>query len=377
MGDEGILWEVRSLDELKNEDLLLVSEFLNDNFPGTYFPKCSPNIFEWKLGIKNPAGRGFITAAMYQGRVIGVFTITRKSMYMEGQKLDVGEIGDAYTHPKYRKGGRCVSPKQHLDANDEYFEKSIFGRLVVETLYRAKISGVQFIYGTPNQIVRPSYLKRLNFVECNYKRIYSQYVLTRNFARPKLFSLLYKVASRISFGYCKLLLQFFHGKNSIVEVDASGILGNLLVGSNSKIVDMGGLAMSVDRDYVLHRYVNHPTLRYTYFQVISRRGVIGYLIATRLVRASGVKTLVISDWIEVQPEFRKKFNLIIGYLRKFSMDSQTISLWKSNKTSRYNLFLSGIFSTKEISIVGKSLIKEIPSENYLFFDFRFGWSDNG
>ena len=188
---------------------------------------------------------------------------------------------------------------------------------------------------------------------------------------------MYKVAGRVSFGYCKFLLRFFHGKNSIVQVDVSAILENLLIGLNSKIVGRDGLSMIVNKDYVLHRYVNHPTLNYTYFQINSRRGVIGYLIATRVVRASGVKTLVISDWIEVQPEFRKKFNLVIGYLRKFSMDSQTISLWKSDKTSKYNLFLSGIFNTKEISIVGKSLIKEIPSENYLFFDFRFGWSDNG
>ena len=377
MGDEDILWEVKSLDELKNEDLLLVSEFLNENFPGIYFPKCSPNIFEWKLGIKNPAGRGFITVAMHQGKVIGVFTVTRKRMLMNGLNLDVGEIGDAYTHPKYRKGGRCVSPKQHLNVNDEYFERSVFGRLVAETLYRAKLSGVQFVYGTPNSLVRPSYLKRLKFVECNHKAIYSQYVLTKNFARPRLFSPVYKVAGRVSFGYCKFLLRFFHGKNSIVQVDESAILENLLIGLNSKIVGRDGLSMIVNKDYVLHRYVNHPTLSYTYFQINSKRGVIGYLIATRVVRASGVKTLVISDWIEVQPEFRKKFNLVIGYLRKFSMDSQTISLWKNNKTSKHHLLLSGIFSTKEISIVGKSLSKEIPSENYLFLDFRFGWSDNG
>jgi hypothetical protein len=95
------------------------------------------------------------------------------------------------------------------------------------------------------------------------------------------------------------------------------------------------------------------------------------------VRASGVRTLVISDWITLKPEFTKKFNLIIGSLRVFSKNAQTISLWQIGKIPRYNLFLSGIFSAKSVSIVGKSLDDQTPTSDFIFSDFRFGWSDNG
>ena len=78
MGPANEDWEAKSLDNLDPADLQLVANFLNEQFPGAFYPSCSPEIFIWKLGLNNPAGPGFITAAFSKGKVIGVFTLTRK-----------------------------------------------------------------------------------------------------------------------------------------------------------------------------------------------------------------------------------------------------------------------------------------------------------
>lgn len=370
-------WEVRNLDTLDRSELQLVSDFLNSQFPGVFYPECTPEMFQWKLGPSNPAGRGFISAAICQGQVIGIVSLTRKNMIKNGVPIAVVEVGDVYTHPQFRRGGKCISPIEHLDLHDTYYEKSIFGRLVAETLFRAKLNGVKFVYGTPNAMARPSYLKRLNFLECGGERIYSKYLLTKHFKPSPILSPLIRILSRTNQTYSKFLMHLHFGKNAIVEVQGEEVLVGSKLNQSSVSSDPDQLEMSIDNQYVLNRYIEHPLLKYSFYRVSSRQGTVGYVIATEIVRASGIRTFVISDWITLKPEFGKKFNLIIGSLRAFSGKAQTISLWQIGKIPRYNLLLSGIFSTKSISIVGKSLDDQTPTSDFIFSDFRFGWSDNG
>ena len=370
-------WEVRNLDTLDRSELQLVSDFLNNQFPGVFYPECTPEMFQWKLGPSNPAGRGFISAAICQGQVIGIVSLTRKNMIKNGVPIAVVEVGDVYTHPQFRRGGKCISPIEHLDLNDIYYEKSIFGRLVAETLFRAKLNGVKFVYGTPNAMARPSYLKRLNFLECGGERIYSKYLLTKHFKPSPMLSPLIKILSRTNQTFCRFLTKIYFGKNAIIEVQGKEVLTGSNLNQSSVSSDPNQLEMFIDNEYVLNRYIEHPTLKYSFYRVSSRKSTLGFVIATEIVRASGIRTLVISDWITLKPEFTKKFNLIIGSLRVFSRKAQTISLWQIGRIPRYNYFLSGIFSTKSVSIVGKSLDDQTPTSDFIFSDFRFGWSDNG
>ena len=135
--------------------------------------------------------------------------------------------------------------------------------------------------------------------------------------------------------------------------------------------------MQVNKQYILNRYINHPLLDYRFFRVSSRVSTLGYIIGTEILRASGIRTMVISDWITLKPEFSKKFNLFLANLRSFSGRAETISLWQGKKTSKLSLLASGVFSAKEVSIVVKSLDNRIDMKDLTFFDFRFGWSDNG
>ena len=370
-------WEVRTIDDLDPQGLQLVADFFNEQYPGVFYPKCTPQIFEWKLGPSNPAGTGFITVAINGGKVIGVFTLTRKTMMRAGIRIKVGEIGDAYTHPKFRRGGRCVSPNAHLGESDEYYQKSIFGRLVAETLFRAKLNGVQFVYGTPNAVAKPSYIKRLGFLECDEDKIFSKYLLTKFFQNSNLLISALRSLCKLNYFYSRLMLQFRMGVDSINRVPSEEVFNELVSNKAVNPKGINQLEMSIDTDYILHRYINHPTMEYSFYRVGTKEKVFGYVIATEIVRASGIRTLVISDWVTFNTEFTKKFPLILGCMRNFSRNAETISLWQSGRTPKYNLLLSGLFSGKRVSIVGKSLEDQTFTRELTFSDFRFGWSDNG
>lgn len=377
MGSADQDWEAKSLDNLDPGDLQLVANFLNEQFPGVFYPSCSPEIFTWKLGLDNPAGSGFITAAFNRGRVIGVFTLTRKNFVINGHKVAAGEIGDAYTHPQFRRGGRCISPNEHLAQNDDYFNKSIFGRLVVETLSRAKLNGVQFVYGTPNAIAKPSYLKRLGFSEFSKERIYSKYLLTKKYKAQFLVFAVVKLLILINYFYSKTFTRLYFGQNSIMEISSTEILSDLNIEKRFQKYSRNEVVMQVDKQFILNRYINHPLLKYRFFRVKSRESTLGYIIGTEILRASGIRTMVISDWITIMPEFLSKFNLFLGSLRNFSGEAETISLWQGKKTPKLSLLGSGVFSAKEVSIVVRSLDNQIDLKDLTFLDFHFGWSDNG
>ena len=131
-------WEVRSLDDLESNGLQLVSDFFNEQFPGVFYPKCTPEIFKWKLGSGNPAGAGFLTVAINNGLVIGVASGTRKILQENDELFNAIEIGDTFTHPDFRKNGKCITSMSQNASNDKYFTVSVFGRLVSETISRAQ-----------------------------------------------------------------------------------------------------------------------------------------------------------------------------------------------------------------------------------------------
>ena len=110
-------WEVKSLDDLNPSELQLVADFFNEHFPGVFYPKCTPDLFIWKLGSSNPAGQGFLTVAMSNGLVVGTASGTRKILIENNKIIEALEIGDTFTHPDFRKKGNVLHlclPLQNL-----------------------------------------------------------------------------------------------------------------------------------------------------------------------------------------------------------------------------------------------------------------------
>lgn len=370
-------WEVRSLDDLDPGALQLVSDFFNEHFPGVFYPKCTPDIFTWKLGSSNPAGRGFLTVAMSNGLVVGTASGTRKVLIENNKLLEAIEIGDTFTHPNFRKNGKCMTPL-HPDADeDKYFTVSIFGRLVSETITRAQLNGIDFVYGTPNENSKPPYLKRLKFNEIDQGKIYSKVVITPEFAPLHRIRWILKLTQTFTQLLTHILSFLILGKNSVREI------------SNDEFLEIYKEEMTIskhktNRIYLVnnyqvlyHRYVSHPNHKYRFFQINVKGFNKGVLISTDVLRPSGVNSFVVSDWLFSDEKTQKRLPLFISKLRSYNQKSETISFWELGQSMKVtNLFL-GIITRKKISVIAKDY--RVSDAGYApeFGDFHIGWSDNG
>lgn len=370
-------WEVRSLDDLNPDDLQLVSDFFNEQFPGVFYPKCTPEIFKWKLGPSNPAGQGFLTVAVSGGLVVGTASGTRKIL-TEGENLiSAIEIGDTFTHPDFRKNGRCKTPFSKSANEDEYFELSIFGRLVSETIMRACSEGVVFVYGTPNENSKPPYLKRLKFSEINKRKIHSHVILTSKIkSLHKIRWLLYCINILIQF-YSHILTYIIFQRNSLKEIGDREFLAFSTLACELIQYQPDKIVLVNNPEVLKHRYIMHPSHSYRFFQIDIGGVHKGVLVTYEVIRSSGVSSFVISDWLISDTRIEKRLSLFISKLSSFNKQSETISFWKHGSPAKGSNFLLGIIKRKNISVISKDfrntdLLK--PSE---FGDFRIGWSDNG
>jgi len=370
-------WEVRSLDDLELNGLQLVSDFFNVQFPGVFYPKCTPEIFKWKLGSSNPAGLGFLTVAMCNGLVIGVASGTRKILRENNETFSAIEIGDTFTHPDFRKNGKCISSMSQNASDDKYFTVSVFGRLVSETISRAQLSGVCFIYGTPNENSKPPYLKRLNFTEIDQGNIYSNVIITPRFVP------LQKIRWVLSFS--DLLIQLFIyalsymvlGRNSIHEISDTEFLANFGEEYYCSEYFPDKIYLARTSEILNHQYLMHPSHIYRFFQVNVKGLRKGVLITTEVLRSSGVSSFVVSDWLFLDQKVEKRLALFISKLRSYNQNSETISFWELGGPTKITKLFLGIIMHKKVSLISKDFRITDPDKSAEFGDFRIGWSDNG
>lgn len=378
-GDDA--WIVRVFDELCTEDLQLVADFFNEHFPGVFYPRCSPDIWKWKLGAGNPAGRGFLTVAYLDGKVIGTTSGTRQHIRLNGQSISGMEIGDTFTHPDFRKNGYCRDNYPGTLDKSHYLNKSVFGRLVTETLDRASLAGIQNVFGTPNLNSRPPYISKLLFTEIGLEKIKSwnmigsKYVTSGKYMFPLHIALAFvkRVISINAF-----LLQRRYSFRETAFGELAEAFGTHIPIIESNTAGFGSLSFVQNLNFYEHRYHLHPTHRYRYFAITRKGELMGWIICTQIKRASGRETLVVSDWIAYKETFRRNLPNFISLVAPKFPEVEMVSVWAANnlaKRFRWNRF--GFFSIKDVSIIERSLETENSSPVDEFADFRIGWSDNG
>jgi hypothetical protein len=374
-------WEIKVCDDLAESDLLQVSKFFNQYFPGVFYPECSPRIFQWKLGTENPGGGGFLTVAMHDGKVIGTTSATCQKILKGNRVVTAIEIGDTYTHPDFRRSGNCVSLYPGTSGPHDYLNKSVFGRLVTETLDRAQASGIHYVFGTPNENSRPPYINKLGFQEIGWGKVRSWSSPTQEF---KVGSRKRRVVSLATFLLTtwRRVNQLVFARNIKIEEDRFEAfvldLEENLRENPENILENESIRMDRNLAFFKYRYASHPHYRYQYFRIQEFGRTSGWIICVVLVRQSGRETLVVSDWIILDHALEKSLPKYLALLMsKFRM-VQLVSLWASNTTnSTFEWGRFGFFSRNQVSLITKTLGAEEGRDIHEFADFRIGWSDNG
>lgn len=313
---------------VNGDDLHLMDKavaFLQGEFcPADADPVWSVEYFRWKLGPGNPAGAGYVSLAMLDDKVVGIVSLTRKRLLINGRMVIGGEVGDTYTSARVRRGTQPAMPST-LDPDPASFvNRSIFGRLASDARARAEADGIRVVYGTPNANAYPGWTKRLGYFDF-------QGYDNQSFSRPTWRMLikrypalaLAKPAIRASesalisihAALCRLAnrgLAFELQSPTEEEIDALW----------RRIKPSAGFSLVRDGAYWRHRYSEHPLARYVFFGVC-RQGILVAIAVVRLASIAGGKpVLSIVEWMaEEEIPFGFLLTQILDACKSWEIDS--------------------------------------------------------
>jgi len=303
-------WDIVILDDLRDELLIKVADFLRSFLPEGADPVWSPEYFKWKLH-QNPAGRGFLTCAVSGGEIVGTASITPKRIWYNGRVVVGGETGDTYSHPGFRKkkkdSNHINEPRSPI-SRAEYFKKSIFGRLVHDNTLRAFRSGMQIIYGTPNENSRPGYEKRLNYKsfpmkEKTFYRLSPQGIR----ASQSTFFCGSKPLGRFICSKLENLESFLESVTFRYWKKKQEKFGYCVVKSEKPGKDFDQLweacrhgkkfSLVQDRLYFQHRFVDNPLAAYQLYECRKDGMLCGVLVTRIRSLSQEKKCCYIADWL--------------------------------------------------------------------------------
>lgn len=288
---------------VSDDNLALIEEvinFLRSEFPynigGELWTK---EYFQWKLGSSNPAGKGFISVALVKGRVVGVVTLTRKRILLNGVMCDGGEVGDSYSTSRGRRNASPLKLSAHDPNPKSYLNKSIFGRLAFDVRTRAENCGISIIYGVPNKNAYPSWINRLDYFEARKANLFSfsrpgNYYLVNKFTKLKKISFLFKLINKININICSLLYNF---KYKDINLICNEFKKNEVDKLWEKIKPINGFSLMRDAAYWKYRYLQRPAVEYKIFNYYLSDALVG-IVAVRVIEDKKFKsTICIAEWM--------------------------------------------------------------------------------
>ena len=323
-------WSTVDDDELKMVNKTV--GFLQGEFcPPGADPMWSTEYFRWKLGSTNPAGKGYISIAISDGRVVGTVSLTKKRLLINGDGVECigGEVGDSYSSTAMRRRGRPINLSPNDPDPDSYINRSIFGRLAADVRARAEADGISVIYGTPNSNAYPGWVNELGYFDF---KDYSNQLFSRPTSKlviqkyPSL-SLLSKLLRNIEFSsialqkiiYSRVLCRNLTFETCVPSADE---LDELWI----RLKPVKGFSLIRDAAYWRHRYLEHPIAKYTFF-IIREKGHLVGVIVTRLFSVGGGKRVVsIAEWMNDEHiPFGYVLSTVMNYYRKSGVE--VFNLW--------------------------------------------------
>jgi hypothetical protein len=327
--DKKMIWVPVNCDDLRLIDKAV--SFLQQEFqPIGANLIWSEEYFKWKLGACNPAGKGYVSLAMLDDKVVGIVSLTRKRLLVNGRQVAGGEVGDTYSSTRVRRGAQPNSLSV-LDPNPKSFmNMSIFGRLASDVRERAQADGVQVIYGTPNSYAYPGWTKRLGYFD------YLGYE-NQSFSRPTWLMLIKRYPALALFrrfirlAECALIK--IHA-SLCREINNDLVFETLSLGEKEieelweRVKPTSGFSLVRDGAYWRHRYFDHPLAKYSIFGVRSK-GVLVAICVVRLTTIGGEKkVLSVVEWMtEKKVPFSFLLTQILEFYRGWKIDS--FNLWAS------------------------------------------------
>ncbi|MFX0200064.1 MAG: GNAT family N-acetyltransferase, partial [Candidatus Hodarchaeota archaeon] len=333
-------------------------------FPPNQMRSISPQYYTWKI-MQNPFKSGLISLAKRDGKTVGSATITPKPLYVLGKEILGAEIGDTFTHPSYQRQG-------------------IFSQRVKDCTEFAISSGIQLIYGTPNDQSLPGYQTKLGYLPCNHARV------TEMLKFVDIRCLKEKIRKKVRLrginelgAYAYTSYQWIKQKklrDSKREFEiqrlqtADSTIDDLSRSRINKIC----FSLIKNEEYITWRFFNNPE-EYDILFAINNSKILGYIVG-KVVDIYSVKTGILGDFAT----YNDRDDIFLKLLEEMeyhfaSKGVQIIRVWCVNGNSYYRvLSRRGYLKKSEIVLIvfaGTELSRQLINCKGQW-DFTIADSDN-
>jgi len=374
-------WSTVTDDELRMTDKAV--EFLQGEFcPPGADPIWSTEYFRWKLGSSNPAGKGYLSLAILDDRVIGTISIMKKRLLINGYECMGGEVQDAYSAAAIRRNSRCINLSQKDSDPNSYINKSIFGRLTSEVRERAEADGISILYATPaseNSNSYPGFVKKLGFFDCKGFQVESfsrptSKLVTRKYPSLSFLRILLRNIEISSIALQKIIYSQGLCRNRTFEnrVPSADELDELWI----RLKPVKGFSLIRDASYWRHRYLEHPIAQYNFFNIRERGHLVGIIVARLFLASGGKRVVSIAEWMNDE---HIPFGYVLSVVMNYYRDSgvEVFNLWAERPIQKRALARSLFLSRVGVHII----LADTPDARSLqtkaaINNFYLGSSDN-
>lgn len=339
-------WSTLNDDELRMTDKAV--EFLQGEFcPPGADPMWSTEYFRWKLGSSNPAGRGYLSLAMLDDRVIGTSALVKKRLLINGNECIGGEVQDAYSASAIRHSCRPINPSPKDPNPNSYINKSIFGRLAFEVRERADADGISVIYGTANHSSYRAYVneKKLRFFHCKEFQIESfsrptSKVVSRMYPSLSFLGPLLRNIETLSISLQKNLYNrgLCKSYTSDISVPSADELDALWI----RLKPDKGFSLIRDATYWAHRYLAHPIAKYSFISIREKGYLVGVIVTRVFLVGGGKRVVAIAEWMNHK---HVPFGYVLSEVLKYYRDSgvEVFNLWAGRSTQESKAATRSLF----------------------------------
>jgi hypothetical protein len=376
-------WRIRFVDDLDDGLVERTAAFFDEYFPGVFGETCDPELFRWKLGPSNPAGRGILAVAVADDgeETAGVMTATMKQMTVEGRSVLGAEVGDSFTNPNFRRAGRAAELSAGTSA-DHYLNRSVFGRLVDEVRRSLFDQNVEIVYGVPNDQALPGWCRRGGYAVAPTASAQSWHC-----PQPSIF------ADRLPGRIGQITFAAFDALRSRprrrLKTGESMTTISLRRDTPAPIFETidrlwrsrppgGNVVLIQDGDWIRHRYALHPSQSYDLHLVGGADRPSAFAISRTITRSHGATTLCLTEWSPGLSIDGRRFSELLFMVVENARDVDTVSAWTNQRPGTWmRMVRAGFIPINSVPVVlgcndlGRHIIdRAIP------FPLPIGWSDN-
>ena len=302
---------------------------------GTWKRSISTDYYHWKL-IKNYLNTGILHVAEIEDTVVGMVSITPKSILYKGKKINSGELGDCFINPQHN-------------------QKGMFFSLLKSTKDAAHNKGIEFLYGTPNSVALPGERK------AGYEIIPSSNIF--NLVYPINVSSILSVKTDLEIirkllsPIISIYLKFLHLVNCLmfwkpkVAIESISEFPNEIDELFDKCSTNYDWIMERNKFYLDWRFTNNPD-EYSMFLVKFDNIIIGYFII-KIGTWQKLKVGYVADYL-IDPHYFKTSSSIMQHILSsfddFNIDM--ISIWASIDCPFYRIAKKyGFLKFKPIPVI--------------------------